>query len=59
MYRFECDTGNGGYGFTGTENDILEEVNREYGPTLLAKVKTWIKDSSRMFMAKNFTIYKL
>lgn len=59
MFRFECDTGNGGYGFTGTESDILDEVDREYGPALLAKVKAWIASNSWEFHTGSLTIYRL
>lgn len=45
IFRIEVDTGNGGYGFTDTLTELLEDVEREYGKKEVKKVSIWTKSS--------------
>lgn len=46
LFRLEVDTSSGGYGFTDTFNELLEDVEYEYGEKTRDKVKEWALRSS-------------
>lgn len=45
LFRLEVDTGSGGYGFTDTLNELMEDVENEYGTEVKAEVETWVLNS--------------
>lgn len=44
-YRMEVDTGNGGYAFTNTLRELLDDVEFVYGEKEARKVFIWTKSS--------------
>lgn len=44
-YRMEVDTGNGGYAFTNTLRELLDDVEFVYGKEEARKVFDWTKSS--------------
>ena len=44
-FRMEMNTGNGGYGFTDTLSELLEDVEKEYDNNEVKKVSEWAKTS--------------
>lgn len=44
-YRMEVDTGNGGYAFTNTLRELLDDVEFMYGKEEARKVFDWTKSS--------------
>lgn len=44
-FRLEVDTGVGGYGFTDTLSELMEDVEDEYGDKIKVEVKTWALNS--------------
>ena len=45
LFRFEVNTGSGGYGFTDTLSELMEDVENEYGDELKVEVETWALNS--------------
>ena len=45
LFRLEVNTGSGGYGFTDTLSELMEDVENEYGDEVKAKVKAWVLNS--------------
>ena len=46
LFRLEVDTGSGGYGFTDTFDELLEDVEYEYGEKTRDEVKEWALSSN-------------
>jgi hypothetical protein len=46
LFRLEVDTGSGGYGFTDTFDELLEDVEYEYGEKTRDEVKEWALNSN-------------
>ena len=46
LFRLEVDTGSGGYGFTDTFDELLEDVEYEYGEKVRDEVKEWALNSN-------------
>jgi len=44
-FRLEVDIGSGGYGFTDSFNELLVDVEREYGEEIREEVKEWALQS--------------
>ena len=40
-FRLEVNTGSGGYGFTDTLSEQMENFKKEYGDEIKAEVETW------------------
>ena len=55
-FRLEVDIGGGGYGFIDTFEELLEDVEREYGEEVRNKVKTWALNSKE---GDEFNKYKM
>lgn len=45
FFRLEVDTGSGGYGFTDTLSELIEDVENEYGDETKSEVETWALNS--------------
>ncbi len=45
IFRLEVDTGSGGYGFDDSFDELLSDVEREYGEETKEKVKEWALQS--------------
>ena len=46
LFRLEVDTGSGGYGFTDTFDELLEDVESEYGEETKDEIKKWALNSN-------------
>ena len=46
LFRLEVDTGSGGYGFTDTFDELLEDVESEYGEETKDEIKEWALNSN-------------
>ena len=46
LFRLEVDTGSGGYGFTDTFDELLEDVDSEYGEETKEEIKEWALNSN-------------
>ena len=45
LFRLEVDLGYGGYGYTDTFNELLDDVEREYGESIKSEVEEWALSS--------------
>lgn len=45
LFRLEVDTGSGGYGFTDTLSELMEDVENEYGDETKVEVEKWALNS--------------
>ena len=45
LFRLEVNTGSGGYGFTDTLSELMEDVENEYGDEVKAEVEAWVLNS--------------
>lgn len=45
LFRLEVDTGSGGYGFTDNINQLLEDIESEFGKIIREEVKKWALNS--------------
>ena len=45
LFRLEVDTGFGGYGFTDTLSELMEDVENEYGNEVKVEVESWALNS--------------
>ena len=46
LFRLEVNTGSGGYGFTDTFDELLEDVENEYGEETKDEIKEWALNSN-------------
>ena len=45
LFRLEVDLGYGGYGYTDTFGELLDDVEREYGESIKSEVEEWALSS--------------
>ena len=45
LFRLEVNNGSGGYGFTDTLSELMEDVENEYGDEIKAEVEAWALNS--------------
>ena len=45
LFRLEVNTGSGGYGFTDTSSELIEDVENEYGDKVKAEVEAFALSS--------------
>lgn len=45
LFRLEVNTGSGGYGFTDTLSELIEDVENEYGDKVKAEVEAFALSS--------------
>ena len=45
VFRLEVDTGSGGYGFIDTLEELLEDVEKEFGNETKTEVEEWTRSS--------------
>ena len=59
LFRLEVDTGSGGYGFTDTYAELLEDVEYEYGKEIKEEVEKWALDSKENEEFRKYKMYIL
>ena len=59
LFRLEVDTGSGGYGFTDTYAELLEDVEYEYGKEIKEEVKKWALNSKENEEFRKYKMYIL
>lgn len=47
LFRLEVDTGSSGYGFTDNINQLLEDIESEFGKIIREEVKKWALNSKK------------
>lgn len=57
LFRLEVDTGSGGYGFTDTLSELMEDVENEYGDEVKAEVETWALNSKEGDEFQKYRMY--
>ena len=59
LFRLEVDTGSGGYGFTDTYAELLEDVEYEYGKEIKEEVEKWALNSKENEEFRKYKMYIL
>ena len=59
LFRLEVDTGSGGYGFTDTYVELLEDVEYEYGKEIKEEVEKWALNSKENEEFRKYKMYIL
>lgn len=57
LFRLEVDTGSGGYGFTDTLEELLTDVEREYGEETRNEVEKWALNSKENDQFHKYGMY--
>lgn len=59
LFRYEVDFGSGGYGFTDTFDQLIEDVNDDFGEDAVEKIKEWALNSKEGDEYKKYGAYIL
>ena len=59
LFRLEVDTGSGGYGWNDTIDELLEDVEYEYGKKVKEEVEQWALNSKKDEEFRKYKMYIL
>ena len=59
LFRYEVDFGSGGYGFTDTFDQLIEDVNDDFGEDIIEEIKEWALNSKKGDSYKKYGAYIL
>lgn len=59
LFRYEVDFGSGGYGFTDTFGELIEDVNNDCYEATAEEIKEWASKSKKGDEYKKYGIYIL
>lgn len=61
LFRLEVNTGSGGYGFTDTLSELMDDVENEYGDEVKdevkAEVEAWVLNSKEGDELQKYGMY--
>ena len=59
LFRYEVDFGSGGYGFTDTFDELIEDVKDDFGEDTAEEIKEWALNSKKGDEYKKYGAYIL